>query len=167
MNEISEELYTRTLNKNNIGENLIEIFPLINVSISLQSLYITKVVMQLRRIFYPSKSLRIGFIGCGTIGTLLLRSLIDFTGILSNKFYVSSRTPEKLQNFEKEGVHIFWDNQRIINECDLIFVTVLPHQLVCGILFHFILFYFLESSIENYSSISKPIIFEGGRCFIK
>ncbi|KAH7815587.1 oxidoreductase [Monocercomonoides exilis] len=120
---------TEILNNKTSDKTYIELFPLCNVAISLQALFITKTISLLRKPFYPSYDFKIGMIGCGTVGSLLLRTLLDFSGIKPHKFVVSTRRPETLSHFQKEGVFVCYDNQKVIEECDLIFVTVLPYQL--------------------------------------
>lgn len=105
----------------------IEVFPLCNVAAGLQSLFLARTFAALRHPFYPKTDVRIGMIGCGSIGALVLRTLLDFSGISAYRFFVSTRRPELLTEFQKEGVNVFFNNQKIIDSCDIIFVTALPH----------------------------------------
>ena len=79
--------------------------------------------------------LKVGIIGCGNIGSLLLKKLIQIKDnkILSFKILVSTRRPNNIGNDIKnsldEDIKIFLDNEKIFEECDIIFLCVQPHNL--------------------------------------
>ena len=78
---------------------------------------------------------KIGIVGCGHIGTSLLKIIIKIkdSGYINCKIYVSTRRPDiinsELYNSLDDTIEIFLDNEKIFNECDLIFLCIQPHQL--------------------------------------
>ncbi len=78
---------------------------------------------------------KIGIIGCGHIGTFLLKNVIKLkdSEYINVKILISTRRPEiitsELFNVLDDNIEVFLDNERIFNECDLIFLCVQPHQL--------------------------------------
>ena len=102
----------------------LEIFPLCNVSISLQALYLSHLIMALRKAFYPHYDFRIGIIGCGNVGSLLLRTLTDLSGVKPFRIMVSTRRPETLATFQRDGVYVCSDNQKVCMPlCSFHFIT--------------------------------------------
>ena len=79
--------------------------------------------------------LKIGLIGCGNIGSQLLKKLIEIKDnkILTFKILVSTRRPNNIgidiKNSLDEDILIFLDNEKIFDECDIIFLCIQPHQL--------------------------------------
>jgi pyrroline-5-carboxylate reductase len=73
---------------------------------------------------------KVGIIGCGQVGTVLLTKLLEVKDRFQNlEITVSTRQPHLLRPFRDEfGVECLFDNQKVAAECDLIFVTVLPTQ---------------------------------------
>ena len=71
---------------------------------------------------------KVGIIGCGQLGTMILTKLLEIQGQIPNiKFYVSTRQPHLLKAFQQEfGVWVDYNNERIVAECDLVFLCVLP-----------------------------------------
>ncbi len=55
------------------------------------------------------------------------------SGYINVKILISTRRPEiitsELFNVLDDNIEVFLDNERIFNECDLIFLCVQPHQL--------------------------------------
>ncbi|KAK2960324.1 putative serine/threonine protein kinase [Blattamonas nauphoetae] len=102
--EVSCESYKLLLRRTCLEEMspsetlLYQLFPLSNVSISLQALYITHLFSEVRKPFYPNTDYHIGLIGCGTVGSLLLRTLLDYSGLSPLRFFVSTPHPEKCQD---------------------------------------------------------------------
>eukprot|EP00560_Eucampia_antarctica_P000850 CAMPEP_0197834140 /NCGR_PEP_ID=MMETSP1437-20131217/21333_1 /TAXON_ID=49252 ORGANISM="Eucampia antarctica, Strain CCMP1452" /NCGR_SAMPLE_ID=MMETSP1437 /ASSEMBLY_ACC=CAM_ASM_001096 /LENGTH=283 /DNA_ID=CAMNT_0043438617 /DNA_START=27 /DNA_END=878 /DNA_ORIENTATION=+ len=83
---------------------------------------------------YPnSPSLRIGFIGCGTIASAITTGLLTQTTFpqpISN-IYLSKRSETKsslLAQTFPDRITVMEDNQDIVNHSDVIFVCVLPTQ---------------------------------------
>jgi hypothetical protein len=127
--DVFDEFITELLKDPSIDRSYVDIFPLCSTSIAVQSLYIVRLINMIRRPFYPGYDFRVGFIGCGTVGSLMLQTLLSFSGLKPSRFMVSSRRPETLQKFQQDGVFVCFDNQKVYDECDLIFVTTLPFQL--------------------------------------
>ena len=73
---------------------------------------------------------KIGIIGCGHLGTMILTKLLEISGSFNNlQLLVSTRQPHLLRPFQQEfGVIAEYNNERIVKECDIIFVCVLPSQ---------------------------------------
>ena len=73
---------------------------------------------------------KIGIIGCGQVGTVILTKLLEVREQIGNmQLMVSTRQPHLLKQFQTEfGVDVLFDNQKVAATCDLIFMTVLPAQ---------------------------------------
>ena len=73
---------------------------------------------------------KIGIIGCGHLGTMILTKLLEISGSFNNlKILVSTRQPHLLRPFVQEfGIVAEFNNERIVQECDIIFLCVLPSQ---------------------------------------
>lgn len=111
--KIFDPLIGEVLKEPTVDKTYVEIFPLCNVTISLQALYICKTIIALRKPFYPKYDFRIGIIGCGNVGSLLLRTLTDLSGVKPSRVMVSTRRPETLQSFQREGIYVCNDNQKV------------------------------------------------------
>jgi len=73
---------------------------------------------------------KIGIIGCGHLGTMILTKLLEISGSFNNlKILVSTRQPHLLRPFVQEfGIVAEFNNERVVRECDIIFLCVLPSQ---------------------------------------
>ena len=73
---------------------------------------------------------KIGIIGCGHLGTMILTKLLEISGSFNNlRLLVSTRQPHLLRPFVQEfNVIAEFNNERIVKECDIIFICVLPSQ---------------------------------------
>lgn len=74
--------------------------------------------------------LKLGIIGCGQVGTMLLTKFLEvvphFQGL---KVFVSTRQPHLLKEFKQEfEIEVDFDNEKIARKCDLIFLCCLPFQ---------------------------------------
>jgi phosphoglycerate dehydrogenase-like enzyme len=71
---------------------------------------------------------KVGILGCGQVGTVLLTKLLEVKDQFHNlKMIVSTRQPHLLRPFQQEfGVECVFDNQKVAAESDIIFVCVLP-----------------------------------------
>ena len=84
---------------------------------------------------FNSPTIKVGVIGCGNIGSALLKELIDIKDKkrILMKIYVSTRRPDNvsLEIMSKldEDVEIFLNNEKVFTECDVIFLCIQPHQL--------------------------------------
>lgn len=75
-----------------------------------------------------SKSLKVGIIGCGMLGTTLLRALLDSGSFDPDKICVSTRRPEALLHFSAAGVRCVYDNVECAERSDLLLLACLPAQ---------------------------------------
>ena len=71
----------------------------------------------------------IGVIGCGRMGSHLVRKLLQDPNLTPDMILVSTRQPDQLQEFESQGVICRFDNIWVANNCDVIFICCLPSQL--------------------------------------
>ena len=73
---------------------------------------------------------KIGIIGCGQVGTMILTKLIEISHSFHNlQIMVSTRQPHLLRPFKDEfGIQAEFNNDKVFAECDLIFMCVLPAQ---------------------------------------
>jgi pyrroline-5-carboxylate reductase len=73
---------------------------------------------------------KIGIVGCGQVGTMVLTKLIEVANSFNNlEISVSTRQPHLLRPFKEEfGIQAEFNNEKIFAECDLIFLCVLPNQ---------------------------------------
>ena len=76
-----------------------------------------------------SEDLKIGIIGLGHIGSTILSELLKQRLLPNQNILVSTRCPERHQEYLDKGIKVFWDNERLATECDFIIITCLPHQL--------------------------------------
>ncbi|CDW76407.1 pyrroline-5-carboxylate reductase [Stylonychia lemnae] len=86
--------------------------------------------------------IKIGIIGCGQLGTMILTKFLETQSILiflinlqiigqfdGVRLYVSTRQPHLLRAFQQEfGVWVDFNNERVVAECDIIFLCILPFQ---------------------------------------
>ena len=78
---------------------------------------------------------KLGIVGCGNIGKKLLRSLIKIKDkkLLDFQIQISTRQPEKLMseflNELDDDIKIMLNNEKLFDECDIIFLCVQPTQL--------------------------------------
>jgi len=71
--------------------------------------------------------LKIGVIGAGTMGRLIINSIMFTLGwVENNNIHVSTRRPELLQKYEDFGINIYFDNERLIKTCDIIIFSFPP-----------------------------------------
>lgn len=80
-----------------------------------------------------SGTCNLGFVGCGTIASAICTGLATQDAVTVNQISVSKRSESKssalVTKFGAELVHVFEDNQDVVDAADVIFVTVLPQQL--------------------------------------
>ena len=74
---------------------------------------------------------KVGIIGCGQVGTVILTKLLEVREQFNNlQMIVSTRQPHLLRPFQNDfGVECIFDNQKVAAEADLIFISVLPSQI--------------------------------------
>ncbi|KAI6656552.1 NADP-dependent oxidoreductase domain-containing protein 1 [Oopsacas minuta] len=71
----------------------------------------------------------IGVIGCGRIGSHLVRKLLQDPNITPDMIRLSTRQPDHLQEFESQGVTCRFDNIWLANNSDVIIICCLPSQI--------------------------------------
>jgi len=79
--------------------------------------------------------IHLGIIGCGRIGSFILKNLISLKENFEEykiKIYVSTRRPHDIMNTMMDRmtdqIEIFLDNERIFKICQIIFICVQSHQ---------------------------------------
>ena len=71
----------------------------------------------------------IGVIGCGRMGSHIVRKLLQDPHITPDMVLVSTRQPERLQEFSSQGVSCRFDNTWVASKADVIFLCCLPSQI--------------------------------------
>ena len=79
-----------------------------------------------------AEGLRLGFIGCGTIASSIATGIMTQTQISVTSIVVSRRSESKssalLEKYGDDVIEISDENQHIVDNCDIIFLCVLPEQ---------------------------------------
>lgn len=70
--------------------------------------------------------MKVGFIGCGNMGSALARAVCK---VSEAKVYISDYNREKAATFAKDNGAEICDNEFIASECDYIFLAVKPNML--------------------------------------
>ncbi|MGV3467330.1 MAG: late competence protein ComER [Heyndrickxia sp.] len=72
--------------------------------------------------------MKIGIIGTGNMGTILVESFVDSKALSPSNLYITNRTLEKAKNLQAKYplIHICKDSPELIQECDLIFLCIKP-----------------------------------------
>ena len=87
----------------------------------------------LKKIIIPG--IKVGIVGGGNIGKKMLKNLIKIKdkNIFNFQIFLSTRQPDKIINefldIMDENIHIFLNNVKIFEECDIIFLCIQPMQL--------------------------------------
>ncbi|KAL4469903.1 hypothetical protein ABPG72_006543 [Tetrahymena utriculariae] len=70
---------------------------------------------------------KIGIIGCGVIGKSVLNALVFLLGwVEPNNIHISTRRPENLSKYEDIGFNIYFDNEKLIEQCDVVIICFPP-----------------------------------------
>lgn len=71
---------------------------------------------------------KIGFIGYGSMGSMLLNGFLKSGVLVSEETVISNRTMTKIENLAQEwkGITLTTDNRKVARESDLLFVCVKP-----------------------------------------
>jgi pyrroline-5-carboxylate reductase len=72
---------------------------------------------------------KIGFIGAGRMGSVLIRSILEKGLVSSKNLWVCDRIPEKLSFFSKRGVNTSLKIKSMIKRVDVIFIAVKPQDI--------------------------------------
>jgi pyrroline-5-carboxylate reductase len=70
--------------------------------------------------------MRIGFIGCGNLGSSLIKGLLKVRALRSDEIVASDASEERLEEMKKLGIETTSDNKRVAELCDVIFIAVKP-----------------------------------------
>ncbi|XP_032356819.1 NADP-dependent oxidoreductase domain-containing protein 1 [Etheostoma spectabile] len=101
--------------------------------------FLCKLVQSLRCIIKShtaneDSDLCVGILGMGHLGKQLLFFLLEKSGIKPSHIKISSRRPESALEFTQTGVECFYDNPRLAEWADILFLCCLPSHLpkVCA-----------------------------------
>lgn len=70
--------------------------------------------------------MKVGFIGCGNLGSSLVRGLLGSGALKTKEVIVSDSDEEKLRELKKLGIQTTSDNKKLVKDCDTIFIAVKP-----------------------------------------
>lgn len=78
----------------------------------------------------PESNIKIGIIGYGSMGSMLLNNFILSGGAKPEEIIVSTRTKTKLKNLEEvwKGINIASDNKEVTKKAKYIFICVKPQE---------------------------------------
>jgi len=80
---------------------------------------------------YKSRNpIKVGLIGCGRLGRHVVSSLLHFADVRPDELLVSSRQPSKLASLKNAKIECFYDNRRVAQQCDVIFLCFTPTSLI-------------------------------------
>lgn len=71
---------------------------------------------------------KVGIIGYGSMGNMLLNGFLDTKAILPHNLFVSTRNKEKVQTLANNGVVICSSNSQLVKECDIVYICVKPME---------------------------------------
>ena len=71
---------------------------------------------------------KLGIIGCGTIGTIIVETLLSMGILKPNEIIISTRRPQTLQHRFKK-ILVVIENEVVIKESDLVILCCLPHHI--------------------------------------
>lgn len=71
---------------------------------------------------------KIGIIGVGNLGKSLAQGLVRFGNFASSDISLNRRSVNKLEELKKDGFDIAHSIGELVNNCDTIFIAVLPQQ---------------------------------------
>jgi pyrroline-5-carboxylate reductase len=72
---------------------------------------------------------KVGIIGYGSMGSMLVKGLIESNNIELSNLFVSTRTKTKLGNLKNNNISICSSNKELAKNCDLIFICVKPAEI--------------------------------------
>jgi len=72
--------------------------------------------------------MRIGIIGVGNIGKIILNRLLRTRKVEKDDIIVNSRTKSKIEHLAKRGINIAKDNREVVEKADVIFLCVKPQD---------------------------------------
>ena len=72
---------------------------------------------------------KIGIIGYGSMGSILLNGFIESNKIESSNLFVSTRSKEKLSSLKNKNITICSSNNDLVKNCDLVFICIKPLEI--------------------------------------
>jgi len=74
--------------------------------------------------------MKVGFIGTGSMGSILIESFISSGALSANQIMAANRSHAKAANLAclYPGLYAATDNREIAKSCDIIFICVKPHE---------------------------------------
>lgn len=99
--------------------------------------------------------MKVGMIGTGNMGTILIESFIESKALVPSDLYIYNRTPEKAQKLQSQypDVNVPNNNQELIQKSDIVFLCVKPKEIYSLIAEHQPVF----SKEKCVVSITSPI----------
>ncbi|KAL8613758.1 hypothetical protein ACOMHN_029615 [Nucella lapillus] len=85
------------------------------------------------RILQDEKSrdvLQVGILGCGRLGSQIAHCLLTYGKLNPSELHISTRRPETLEYLQQRGVDCFFNNSRLVSTVHVVFIGVLPAQLM-------------------------------------
>lgn len=75
--------------------------------------------------------MQIGFIGTGSMGSMLIRSFIKGNAISEDKTNIINRSPEKVRKLKEEfpRINIYTSHSQLVEDSDLVFLCIKPPDL--------------------------------------
>jgi pyrroline-5-carboxylate reductase len=72
---------------------------------------------------------KVGIIGYGSMGNMLLNGFLDTKTVLAPNLFVSTRNNETVQMLTNNGVVVCSSNQQLVKECDIVYICVKPFEI--------------------------------------
>lgn len=72
--------------------------------------------------------MQVGFIGTGSMGSIIIEAFIEAKTLLPSQIHASNRTFEKVKNLAQTytGLHAYPSNEKVAQKVDLLFICVKP-----------------------------------------
>jgi pyrroline-5-carboxylate reductase len=70
-----------------------------------------------------------GFIGAGRMGSALMQGFLDAKLVSKKSLLAFDKSPERLEELEKQGIETAESTQRLVKESDIIFLAVKPKDM--------------------------------------
>lgn len=87
-----------------------------------------KTLKFVKRLSYRD-AIKVGIIGCGRLGTQIVTTLTTFSDVRPDEIMISTRRPHELVSFRESGIECFFDNNKIVQNCHIVFLACLPCQI--------------------------------------
>lgn len=81
-----------------------------------------------------SRDFKVGIVGLGQIGKMLLLKLVDSDLVEAGQVAASTRNWERHNRLNDDGISVYYDNARVATECDVVVLCCLPYhaETVCS-----------------------------------